>query len=152
MNIKHEKHDTNCASNIHNNKNNSNNNINNSNNNINNNNNKSKRDIVFKVRADIQNDIYHLFSIDSTNGEDVYHNVAYIPDYKTSIFMNRLFRKIKENENLDSLEESDNEEEFENNREDKHVFLEREYHMICNYHHKFKKWVPVRISEFVYSK
>ena len=65
----------------------------------------------------------------------------------------KLYNKnIKENENLDSLEESDNEEEFENNREDKHVFLEREYHMICNYHHKFKKWVPVRISEFVYSK
>ena len=36
--------------------------------------------------------------------------------------MNSLFRTIKENENLDSLEESDDEEEFENSNVDKFVF------------------------------
>ena len=59
--------------------------------------------------------------------------------------MNRLFRKIKENENLDALEESDEEEEFENDKEDRHVYLEREYSMQCSYHYKFKKWVPIKI-------
>lgn len=36
--------------------------------------------------------------------------------------MNKLFRKIKENDNLDSIEESDDELEFEDQREDKYVF------------------------------
>jgi hypothetical protein len=59
--------------------------------------------------------------------------------------MNRLFRNIKENENLDSLEESDDEEEFQNDKEDRHVYLEREFHMQCSFHYKFKKWVPIKI-------
>jgi hypothetical protein len=104
----------------------------------------NRKEIVFKVRPDIQNDIYHLFCADD-NKEEYYYDIAYIPDYKTSIFMNRLFRKIKENENLDTLEESDDEDEFENEKEDQFVYLEREYNMQCNYHYKFKKWVPIKI-------
>ena len=38
--------------------------------------------------------------------------------------MNELFRNIKENSNLDLLEESDDEEEFENVNPDKYVYLE----------------------------
>lgn len=105
----------------------------------------NRKEIVFKVRPDIQNDIYHLFCLDN-NKEEYYYDIAYIPDYKTSIFMNRLFRKIKENENLDALEESDEEDEFENEKEDRFVYLEREYNMQCNYHYKFKKWVPIKIT------
>ena len=52
---------------------------------------------------------------------------------------------IKENANLDSLEESDSEDEFENDRVDKFVYLDREYTMTCAYNHKFKKWVPLRV-------
>jgi hypothetical protein len=100
---------------------------------------------VFVVRPDLQNDIYHLYSCNE-KGEEVYHDLACIPDYKTSLLMNRLFRKIKENENLDALEESDDEEEFENEKEDRFVFLDREYNMVCSYHYKFKKWVPLQIS------
>ena len=92
---------------------------------------------VFTIKPDIQNDIYHLYS---DNGE--FFDVAYIPDYKTSVFMNTLFRKIKENNNLDSLEESDDEEEFENDQLDKFVYLERFYKMVCTFNTKFKKWVP----------
>ena len=33
--------------------------------------------------------------------------------------MNSLFRRIKENDNLDSIQDSDDEEDFENNSEDK---------------------------------
>ena len=40
------------------------------------------------------------------------YKVACIPNYKTSMMMNALFRNIKENRNLDLLEESDDEEEF----------------------------------------
>jgi len=61
--------------------------------------------------------------------------------------MNKLFRNIKENINLDSLEESDDEEEFENEKEDRFVFLDKKYNMVCNYNHKFKKWYPIKIVD-----
>jgi hypothetical protein len=99
----------------------------------------------FRVRPDLQNDIYYLYCCNE-KGEEVYHDLACIPDYKTSLLMNRLFRKIKENDNLDALEESDDEEEFQNEKEDRFVFLDREYTMSCSYHYKFKKWVPLQIS------
>ena len=59
--------------------------------------------------------------------------------------MNALFRNIKENTNLDLLEESDDEDEFENTEIDKFVDLEKTFHMECVYSKKFKKWQPVKI-------
>jgi hypothetical protein len=100
-----------------------------------------KKEIIFNIRPDIQNDIYHLFCLDDKDNE-YYVDIAYIPDYKTSVYMNSLFRKIKENDNLDYLEESDDEEEFENGKEDRFVNLDKELLMYCKYHYKFKKWVP----------
>jgi len=61
--------------------------------------------------------------------------------------MNKLFRNIKENNNLDSLEESDDEDEFENEKEDKYVYLDREYNIVCSYNYKFKKWVPIKLAD-----
>ncbi len=72
-------------------------------------------------------------------------DIAHIPDYKTSVFMNKLFRNIKENHNLDSLEESDEEEEFENIQIDKFVDLSKILKMRCNFNYKFKKWVPMQV-------
>lgn len=60
--------------------------------------------------------------------------------------MNNLFRTIKENKNLDLLEESDDEDEFENEKVDKFVFLDKSYNMTCIYNNKFKKWEPVKVS------
>jgi hypothetical protein len=74
--------------------------------------------------------------------QEEYYSIAHIPDYNTSVFMNNLFRNIKENKNLDALEESDDEEEFENENENKFVYLEREFNILCSYNYKFKKWVP----------
>ena len=90
----------------------------------------------FIVKPDIQNDVYHLFQDGKLFG------VAGIPDYKTSVHMNTLFRHIKENTNLDALEESDDEAEFENEQLDKFVDLEKSVAMNCFYHVKFKKWCP----------
>lgn len=101
---------------------------------------------IFTVKPDIQPDIYNLYTCDNRGGFTFY-DVAYIPDYKTSVMMNQLFRNIKENNNLDRLEESDSEDEFENENIDKFVYLNRSYNMNCVYHHKFKKWVPLSISE-----
>lgn len=100
---------------------------------------------VFKVTADIEPDIYNLFIY--KNGTEEYYGVAFIPDYKTSIMMNKLFRKIKENENLDAIEESDNEDEFEDGKEDKFVYLDRSFKLNCEYNHKFKKWCPVSLAD-----
>ena len=60
--------------------------------------------------------------------------------------MNKLFRNIKENQNLDALEESDDEDEFENNKLDKYVYLDRSINMNCHFNYKFKKWMPVSIA------
>jgi hypothetical protein len=61
--------------------------------------------------------------------------------------MNKLFRIIKENINLDALEESDDEDEFENEKDDRFVHIERTYKMVCTFNHKFKKWTPIRLAD-----
>ena len=97
-----------------------------------------QKNAVFKVTPDIQNDIYHLH-LES----QIYYDVSYIPNYETSSMMNSLFRNIKENGNLDLLEESDDDEDFENPNPYKHVYLDKVYNMNCVYNYRFKKWVPV---------
>ena len=94
---------------------------------------------TFTIKADIQNDIYNLYDVVSNELVDI----AYIPDYKTSVIMNSLFRNIKENINLDALEESDDEDEFQNNDDDQYVSLDTSYKMKCVFNHKFKKWQPI---------
>ena len=42
-------------------------------------------------------DIYHLSYYNEQTKLICYHNIAMIPDYKTSVMMNALFRDIKEN-------------------------------------------------------
>jgi hypothetical protein len=60
--------------------------------------------------------------------------------------MNKLFRIIKENDNLDALEESDDEEEFENEHADKFVKLNTSEKMVCRYNYKFKRWMPMKVA------
>ena len=118
-----------------------NNNNNNGSNNNNNNNGKYK---FFMVKADIQNDIYHLSNPDGNANPNLENElIASIPDYKTSVMMNYLFRNIKENKSLDALEESDDEDEFENVNLDKFVDLSKKIKMKCVYNYKFKKWTPI---------
>ena len=106
---------------------------------------KNTREVIFKIKPDIQNDIYQLYCLNDNNKE-IYYDTAFIPDFNTSVMMNKLFRKIKENDRLDALEESDDEEEFENENEDRFVYLDKTYNMVCLYNNKFKKWYPIRIA------
>lgn len=101
---------------------------------------------VFQVSADIQFDIYHLFAYGKNNAP-VYYNTAYIPNIEKSFFMNKLFRNIRENTNLDYIEESDDEEDFENTLEDKYVDLNKVLNIECVFNSKFKRWVPVRVAD-----
>ena len=100
--------------------------------------------VIFEIKAEIQNDIYSLYV--NKNGVKTWYGYACIPDCKTSIFMNKLFRNIKENEDLDYLEESDTEEDFENTNIDKYV-LNKTYNIICEYNKTFNKWKPICVSE-----
>ena len=104
---------------------------------------------VFIVTADVQYDIYHLYAF-GKGCQHVYYNIAYIPSYKTSVFMNGLFRNIRENKNLDYIEESDDEEDFQNMNENKYVDLDKRIMMECTFHTKFKKWIPLRVVDSKY--
>lgn len=93
----------------------------------------------FMVKADIQSDIYYLFKMEDNNL--IYHDNALVQSYKTSVYLNSLFRNIRENSNLDALQESD--DEFEITDEDKYVDTSKQIMMKCIYNTKFKKWVPI---------
>lgn len=93
---------------------------------------------AFLVRPRLQPDLYDLIT-----GDDEFYGLAAVPNYKHSVMMNGLFRRIKENVNLDYLEESDDDDEFENVQEDKFVDLHKSYKMKCVYLKKFRKWQPV---------
>lgn len=100
---------------------------------------------TFQISADIQNDIYNMYIYD--NNRLIYYDILLINSYTNSVFMNNLFRNIKENKNLDLLEESDSESEFENIDQDKYVDLKKKINIKCKFNNKFKKWIPMEISK-----
>ena len=101
-----------------------------------------KSEAVFRVMADIQSDIYLLYAYNE--GIFEFYDIAYIGSRKESVFMNSLFRNVRENSNIDYGEESEDEDMFQNTNIDKYVDLKQEYKMSFSFHHKFKKWVPIR--------
>jgi len=100
----------------------------------------SKTLAVLIVKPAIQPDIYNLYTSD---GRKHRHHAA-VQDYETSVLLNQSFRTIKENANLDALEESDDEEEFEDVRADKYVDLKKSVAYICEYVPRFGKWQPIQ--------
>jgi hypothetical protein len=112
------------------------------------------------VRAGLGFDIYYLYSSATAAAAETNQRLlAHIPDYKTSVFMNSVFRKIRgihigafqsvgdvgngNKISLDYIEESDDEEEFENINYDKYVNLDVVQKIKCKYSAKFRKWCPV---------
>lgn len=104
------------------------------------NNNYSNKTNTFLIKPDTDNDIYHIYSLNND-----YIGVACISDFQTSVFMNSLFRNIKENNDLDALEHSDDEDEFEDSNANKFVYLEKSHKMLCGFNNKFKKWYPIKV-------
>ena len=98
------------------------------------------------VKTTLSPDIYSLYCYNEDNTL-IHHNYAHIGSYKDSVMMNELFRKIKENTNLDTLEESDDEEEFQNITPDKYIYLDKEFNMKCVYNYTFKRWTPKNIDK-----
>jgi len=100
---------------------------------------------VFNISADPQLDLYHLYAYGGP-GVAIYCGLAGIQSLKTSVFMNRLFRRIRENENLDLAEESEDETDFENMDENKYVNLNAVIPVECSFNQKHKKWIPMRLA------
>ena len=103
----------------------------------------------FWVKADLADDIYLLYAKKSQpyHREKTLYQYACIPNMHTSITMNTIFRKIKENRNIDLIEESDSEDEFENIQEDRYVDLQKLILMECVFHKKFRHWIPIQIAD-----
>ena len=142
-----------CINNNFNNNNFNNNNFNN--NNFNNNNLRSiNKSAINKYNPNIVNEVY--FNIKAGLGQDEYYiflnNEFYanllIDSYKLSVLMNSYYRDIKENKNLDYLEESDDEEEFNNNSISKYTNLDKLIIFKCKFNKKFKKWIPVDCNNY----
>lgn len=96
----------------------------------------------FMVKSTIQTEIYELYC--GSSYSELY-NIAHIPDYKTSVLMNTIFRNIRENHRLDLMEESEDEDEFENISDDKYVDIKKKVIMRCIYSYRFKRWIPQEI-------
>jgi len=81
--------------------------------------------------------------------------LAHIGDYKTSVMMNTLFRNVRENASLDAIEESDDEDAFQNSQiRQMNGYIKSgdsnptptpvELAMVCTYNYKFKRWSPLK--------
>jgi hypothetical protein len=93
---------------------------------------------VMLVKPEVEEDVYSLWS-----DKQVGH--ALVPDYKTSIMLNSLFRNVKENVDLDLLEESDDEEEFENVDTDRYLRVKEGMTMSMQFMPRFNGWRPCEI-------
>jgi hypothetical protein len=77
---------------------------------------------------------------------------AHIGDYKTSAMMNTIFRNVRENASLDAIEESDDEDAFQNSQirqMNGHIKADGsttpvDVAMVCTYNYKFKRWSPLK--------
>ena len=94
---------------------------------------------VFTLKAEIKSDTYGVYCENNNIGN------AYVPSYKLSVYLNNQFRHIKENDDLDMLEESDSEDDFEDVRLDKYVDITKEIPFSCIYNKKFRAWIPEKV-------
>ena len=77
--------------------------------------------------------IYSIFSLKITTQST--HNNS----LKTTLSVNNLITTFE------YLEESDDDDEFENTNDDKFLIEGKELRMTCYYNYRFKKWVPSKI-------
>jgi hypothetical protein len=100
---------------------------------------------IFMVQPEARVDMYTL-RCPVTN--EVESEPAHVGDYKTSALLNSIFRNVKENASLDTAEESDDEDAFQNSQELQlagYITCSRERAMVCSYNYKFKRWVPLHL-------
>jgi len=94
---------------------------------------------AFVVIADPTADNYHLYAY-GDGGKREYFSSACVRDYETSVKINKIFRSIRENADLDAIEESDDEEDFQNVSATKYIDTHKSDVMLCEFSRKFRKW------------
>lgn len=105
-----------------------------------------KREAVFLVSADMESDIYHLHCYDNkSESQYTYVDVAHVGTYKESKYLNGLFRNIRENNDIDLGEESEDEDMFQNMNPDKYVDLSKKVKMNCVFQNKWRRWTPISV-------
>jgi len=97
---------------------------------------------VFAMMADPTYDLYRLYVV-GAGGLLEFYDYACIIDRATSKWLNSEFRLIRENANIDAIEESDDEADFNDVRDNKYTNLEKQMVVRCRYIKRLKKWIPV---------
>jgi hypothetical protein len=97
---------------------------------------------TFHLMADAQYDLSKLYAY-AEDGSDIFVDYACVVDMRTSKWLNGLFRNIKENASLDAIEESDDEEDFNDVTENKYTDLLKKARIKCKFNYRLKKWIPV---------
>ena len=69
------------------------------------------------------------------------YDTAYIPNYKTSIMMKKLF-----NGNSGDVVFNNNDFEEDNEEEDNNDLIDKYYYMHCEFNDKFKRWIPINVE------
>jgi hypothetical protein len=105
-----------------------------------------KRKCVFAITPLPNYDIYEVYAYDDCAHKRECIGIAGIPTLQLSRYMNSLFRNIRENNNIDLVEESDNEDEFEDENADKYTHMSRVLFMDCQFDEKTRKWIPLGLS------
>jgi hypothetical protein len=64
-----------------------------------------------------------------------------VPTFQNSVMLNAIFRTYKENSNLDTMEESDSDDDFEDMSDDKYSRVGEERSISCMYNTDLSGWV-----------
>ena len=64
-----------------------------------------------------------------------------VPTFQNSVMLNSIFRNYKENSNLDTMEESDSDDDFEDMSDDKYSRVGEERSISCMYNNELSGWV-----------
>lgn len=97
---------------------------------------------VFAMMADPTYDLYRLYAA-GYGGLLEFYDYACVIDRATSKWLNSEFRLIRENANIDAIEESDDEADFNDVRDNKYTNLEKQIVVRCRYIKRLQKWIPV---------
>lgn len=81
-----------------------------------------------------------------------FYQYALVPDLSTSMILNTLFHNVYANQNLDSIEESDDEDEDDEQKTStgdiipKNMDFERKLYMECVFDWTRKMWIPQTLT------
>jgi hypothetical protein len=98
---------------------------------------------TYNIRASLNHDDYDIYDIKTQK----YIGKLHVPDFKTSVYLNGIFRNIRENVDLDLLEESDTEEDFQDISLDKYVNLKHSKNMTCAFDNDMQLWKLKRTNK-----